>query len=342
MAGDGSASVVAASHRLASLSSIAAEVLPALAAASNACFSFLHHGGSCREPLAVTWPPAPEVLVSYQRDYAADCPFVPVKLASREWVLPITRRLSRKRLTKTAFYSDLLRPAGLEHHVELRLEPVRGNALPTSGIILCRDKRAGEFSDDDLSALAALRPVLTGASRRAAALDDALDRVAALEAMLALGGAAATRLAVNADGVEVHLQLAPNTNDGAMLAQLRDPAHPLRRLARDLARGVVVPDSVGATKVALTGDTRSYRADVALAPGGSDRPIALITLTPMDRWQLSRTESAVLAEIVAGRSNEEIGKRLFISPETVRTHLTRVYRKMGVRSRLEAAALARS
>ncbi len=344
------AEVVAASYRLASLGTIGAEVLPALAATSNACFAFLHHGGTCRAPTTVTWPPKADVLDTYQRDYAADCPFVPIKVASREWVLPLTRRLPRKQLSKTAFYADLLRPAGLEHHVELRLEAPPEEGLPLAGIILCRDRRAGEFSDGDLRALASLRSVLTSATRRVLELEHALDRIAALEAILATGDARAVILAVDADGRELELHAPAGRQDAGLLEKLRDPSHALRKLARDVARGKRVSDHVHATSRPLSGDYGVYWADVALlARSGDQRQIAMITLkmtTPPTNarrdWKLSRTETAVLMEIVAGCNNEEIGKRLFISPETVRTHLTRVYRKMGVRSRLEAAALARS
>ena len=40
-------------------------------------------------------------------------------------------------------------------------------------------------------------------------------------------------------------------------------------------------------------------------------------------------------------TNEEIGEALFLSVNTVKTHLRSAYRKLGVRSRREAIALAR-
>jgi DNA-binding CsgD family transcriptional regulator len=342
--------VVSASYRSSSLATITGEVLPALAATTNACFAFFHHGASCEAPTVVTWPPRADVLDRYKRDYVADCPFVPIKLASREWVLPITRRLSRRQLAKTAFYADLLRPAGLEHHVELRLEPSPEHGLPLAGIMLCRDKRAGEFSDQDLGTLASLRAVLTSATRRVVELDRALERIDALEAMLAPGDLRAVRLAVDADGHELHLHAPAGRQDDALLKKLRDASHPLRRLAHDVARGVRISEHVHATSRPVAGDHGAYWAEVALVARNKERrPIALLTLTMATKqgnarrdWGLSRTETAVLSEIAAGHSNEKIGKRLFISPDTVRTHLTRIYRKMGVRSRLEAAALARS
>ena len=56
--------------------------------------------------------------------------------------------------------------------------------------------------------------------------------------------------------------------------------------------------------------------------------------------RLSRREQEVLGLLVDGAGNEEIGAVLVISPQTARTHIQRVIRKLGVHSRLEAAMLA--
>ncbi len=56
---------------------------------------------------------------------------------------------------------------------------------------------------------------------------------------------------------------------------------------------------------------------------------------------ISARELAVLHEIVAGRSNKEIGARLHIAPSTVKTHVARLYEKLGARRRTEAVNRAR-
>ena len=55
---------------------------------------------------------------------------------------------------------------------------------------------------------------------------------------------------------------------------------------------------------------------------------------------LSRREADVLLWIARGQSNAEIGASLSISPRTVKKHLERVYRKLGVKTRLAAAVRA--
>jgi DNA-binding NarL/FixJ family response regulator len=65
-------------------------------------------------------------------------------------------------------------------------------------------------------------------------------------------------------------------------------------------------------------------------------------LTPADpRLEtLTAKEHEVLALIARGRSNEEIGRDLFISEGTVKTHVAAILRKLGVRDRVQAAVLA--
>lgn len=53
---------------------------------------------------------------------------------------------------------------------------------------------------------------------------------------------------------------------------------------------------------------------------------------------LSNRESEVLREVLNGLDYQDIGNRLFISHETVRSHVKAIYRKLGVKTRAEALA----
>jgi DNA-binding NarL/FixJ family response regulator len=55
---------------------------------------------------------------------------------------------------------------------------------------------------------------------------------------------------------------------------------------------------------------------------------------------LTERETAILAALARGLSNEGIGKELFVAEQTVKFHLTNIYRKLGVANRTEAARLA--
>lgn len=56
--------------------------------------------------------------------------------------------------------------------------------------------------------------------------------------------------------------------------------------------------------------------------------------------QLSARELEVLTLVGRGRSNDEIAKALFISPHTVKNHVSSIYRKLGVKDRTHAALAA--
>jgi DNA-binding CsgD family transcriptional regulator/tetratricopeptide (TPR) repeat protein len=59
-----------------------------------------------------------------------------------------------------------------------------------------------------------------------------------------------------------------------------------------------------------------------------------------DTFGLSRREREVLALIAEGRTNREIGERLFISQKTVGVHVGNILAKLRVSGRVEAAAVA--
>jgi len=56
--------------------------------------------------------------------------------------------------------------------------------------------------------------------------------------------------------------------------------------------------------------------------------------------QLTQRERDVLRLLADGMSNEEIGKTLFISPETVRTHVRKAMAKLDADTRTQAVATA--
>jgi DNA-binding CsgD family transcriptional regulator len=73
-------------------------------------------------------------------------------------------------------------------------------------------------------------------------------------------------------------------------------------------------------------------ARTAAPAAGPPAPAAQLGLTPR--------EAAVLALVAAGRSNRQIAQALFISPSTASVHVSNILAKLGVTSRVEAAAIA--
>ena len=89
------------------------------------------------------------------------------------------------------------------------------------------------------------------------------------------------------------------------------------------------------------------RGDALLAPALTRRLIESYVARPRagtgagDPFAaLTDREKEVLVEVCRGSSNAEIGERMFLSEATVKTHMTRILGKLGLRDRVQAVVLA--
>ena len=71
-----------------------------------------------------------------------------------------------------------------------------------------------------------------------------------------------------------------------------------------------------------------------------DPALARVALGASDKPSLTPREAEVLAHVADGLSHDEIGKRLSISPETVRTHVRKACERLNARTRTHAVATA--
>ncbi|MBE9101782.1 response regulator transcription factor [filamentous cyanobacterium LEGE 07170] len=55
---------------------------------------------------------------------------------------------------------------------------------------------------------------------------------------------------------------------------------------------------------------------------------------------LSEREQEVLSLMVEGHNNSEIARQLYVSPNTIKTHVRGILNKLGVKNRIQAAILA--
>ena len=88
--------------------------------------------------------------------------------------------------------------------------------------------------------------------------------------------------------------------------------------------------------VSLGAATYVARCDRELKAGGLNQ-----VRDTNDGIELTPQEEAVTTLVARGLSNRDVAAELFVSPKTVQYHLTRIYAKLGVRSRAELAALRR-
>jgi DNA-binding NarL/FixJ family response regulator len=167
---------------------------------------------------------------------------------------------------------------------------------------------------------------------RASDGQDALEQIEAKQPRVALVDVRMPRLS----GIELAKRaavVAPNTSvvfytaygDRALLSEALDVG----------ARGFVLkeaplPDLVRAVERVAAGE--AY-VDPVLAG-------VLVSAQTDKVPSLTQREREVLRELADGLSNEEIGKRLFISPETVRTHVRKAMAKLEADTRTQAVAKA--
>lgn len=105
-----------------------------------------------------------------------------------------------------------------------------------------------------------------------------------------------------------------------------------------LLKNVSPEDLIAAVHAVAAGDallapaiTRRLVERFVTAPRPADAPVLA---------SLSEREREVLTLIAQARSNAEIGRALFISPGTVKTHVARVLAKLGLRDRIHAVVFA--
>ena len=78
----------------------------------------------------------------------------------------------------------------------------------------------------------------------------------------------------------------------------------------------------------------------ALATAPATGPFAP-DMAKLQELGITRREHEILVLIAEGLSNREIGARLFISENTVKTHSSRLFEKLGVGRRVQAAQRGR-
>ncbi len=175
------------------------------------------------------------------------------------------------------------------------------------------------------------------------------------EAALGAGDGRAGRTAARAPLIEA-VRLATELGAGPLLRELEE----LARRALIQLPGVVegaVPVGTGEQVAIPVGGgggrpapDRAFEAGADWGPAsaspGADR-LGLASAfsgppepPPGDTFGLSRREREVLALLAQGRTNREIGDRLFISQKTVGVHVGNILAKLGVSGRVEAAAVA--
>jgi DNA-binding NarL/FixJ family response regulator len=118
------------------------------------------------------------------------------------------------------------------------------------------------------------------------------------------------------------------------------------------ARVGPAPSQSGPPGLGGAGTVRPVAGPGRTAPVGAGAPVSRIAPAgvpqqrgdvpgepPRRRVELTERELQVLRGMADGKSNAEIGRELFVSEDTVKTHARRLFRKLGAADRAQAVAV---
>ncbi|MDQ3788194.1 MAG: response regulator transcription factor [Actinomycetota bacterium] len=145
------------------------------------------------------------------------------------------------------------------------------------------------------------------------------------------------------DGVEATKRLADGPSRVLMLTTFDIDDYVYAAL-RAGASGFLLKDAtpdelVAAVRVVAAGES-------LLAPAVTSRLIAhfarqpALVSTPPSLAELTPREREVLVWVARGLSNTEIAERLVLAEQTVKTHVSRIFLKLGIRDRAQAVMVA--
>src|SRR3954468_13773592 len=125
--------------------------------------------------------------------------------------------------------------------------------------------------------------------------------------------------------------LAADPTASVIMLTMAEDVDGVARAVASGVRGYLVKDAsreeVAATVASALSDAATRRAPHTVKPVDPDLP------------SLTEREMQVLDGMSRGRSNAEIGRELYLSEDTVKTHARRLFRKLGAADRAHVVAL---
>jgi DNA-binding CsgD family transcriptional regulator len=253
----------------------------------------------------------------------------------------ISDLVSQRQWRSLGVYSDFYHPWNCERIMSLEI----ATGAVSISVAVFGDGR--DFSERDRTMMTVLRPHLIGAYRHAALIGDLGERLALLDRGIEIGGLGV--VVVGANGRVRSMSDAARVWLAAYFGPL--PGHDclpdavtawLRRGESPASAAETMPQAP-LPFVAERDDARLVlrclrHAGQSLILLHEER--TTITAGDLAALGLARREAEILAWVALGKTDAEVAAILAISPRTVSHTLERVYRKLGVESRLAASMRA--
>jgi len=306
-----------------------------------------------------------ECLQAFRERYAQNNPFNSYMYRQPEGALVASDEIiSLPELKKTAFYDEVWRPQDVAHAAMI---PLASRNSLMAAFNLCRSERQGPF---ERSQMATLRRLLPHMGRSMAlgfrfaeyrALQHAQSRVLErLSAGIILLGRSARVIFANEAARRLGSEMGPLRLSGSGVAA-HSPlgSERLSELVQSALRGMpaatmsIPHPEDGRLVMLFISSVRGRDIDRFASLDMRDAAVMIFVFDPaspsevppewlMDSYRLTSAEARVALQAASGLSVSEVGMRLNISPNTVKTHLGRIFAKTGAAGQAELAALIAS
>jgi LuxR family maltose regulon positive regulatory protein len=151
---------------------------------------------------------------------------------------------------------------------------------------------------------------------------------------------------VGLDLCVAHARAGSRTRCFTLLKELLEQAAPQGLFAAFLERGSTVGDLLLQADELALGDgndvVRSFVDDLLGRMGLASPPQPETRKKPPAATRLTDREQAIIAFIATGNSNKEIARELGVAPETIKTHVKRIFHKLSAETRAQAVVRAQS
>ena len=257
--------------------------------------------------------------------------------------------MGRVRFRKSAMYHEFYKHYEMEDMCMVRFTRPAFGTPGTTALMLFRSDRHRPFFREDLSILKELLPAFEATVHR-------IERFRALEneklGMESLIRSSVSQPCLVLDGLGKLLWISPLAR-GLFGPHFHPDHHLPENLLTESKKLISAlrgrrPDSPLKTAVTFRAPQgHKVRADLFVWGAEGSVPFVAVLLEnesqdgracPMPLRDLTPAEMRVLEQLLQGLSNRQIAKRLFVSVETIRSHVKTVLAKLGVASRTEAVA----
>jgi DNA-binding CsgD family transcriptional regulator len=296
--------------------------------------------------------------VLYKDSFYQHSPLLAKSLSSSKIVLKIGDSIPSQDWERSVLYNDFIRPQHLYWELFLTL---RWKNNLEGMITLWRSKKQPDYGDREVLKAARLASHLGVAVHNICLISQISSREslslsadeANSEGLLWLDHRF-TPSFFNAEARDICLQLSSripyNTSD-LEKGEFPIPSYIIKDCSDllDLLKGEEKPILSPKERIVYTESGQKFRIECSLiwkADQINSVPNFMVTLSDLSggkkldttlqsRFHLSSRELDVAYYLTRGLSDDEIGEKLYISRQTVHTHIKNIYRKIGVKSRIE-------